>query len=78
MTGPRQYRSGRLRATVQGAQVTLDIGERQATVTATGATDRERIERALTQVPRGVKDYRRATRTRCQILQLRDEAGQPV
>lgn len=78
MTGARQYRSGRLHATVHGSEVTLDIGVRQATVTANGSTDRERIERALSQVPRGVKDYRRATRTRCQILQLRDEAGRPV
>lgn len=78
MTGAVTYRSGRLRATVHGLKVTLDTGERQATVTSTGATHREQIERAFSQVPRGRKDFTRAASTRCQILQLRDEQGRPV
>lgn len=78
MSGPVTYRSGRLRATVHGPQVTLDTGQRQKTVTSAGATHREQIERSFSQVPRGRKDFTRAASTRCQILQLRDEQGRPV
>ncbi|GGK43075.1 hypothetical protein GCM10008955_41060 [Deinococcus malanensis] len=78
MTGPRTYRSGQLRATVHGAQVTLDIGTRKTTVDVNGQNDRERIERAMTQIPRGRKDFQRAARTRARILLLRDEGGRPA
>ena len=78
MTGPRTYRSGRLRVTVEGERITLDTGERQFTTVAHGTDLRDRIHRAMDSMPRGRKDFQRACRTRCQIIQLRDEAGRPV